>query len=132
MGRSEGLVQVQVDNIKTKISRFGLAQDGIQVGPVIIHKGVDRMGRLGYLFHIRIEQAQGIGIGHHHPGHLLVQHGFKGPGVHDPLFRGHGDHLITGYGRAGRIGAVGRARDQDHGFLISPIPMIGGDEHHPG
>jgi hypothetical protein len=63
---------------------------------------------------VLLEQPEGVRVGQHDPGHVVVEHGPQGGQVDAaPGVAGHGDHLVAAEGHRRRVGAVGRVGD-DH------------------
>jgi len=79
-----------------------------------------------------LEKAQRVGHGHHDPGGLVVEDGGQGGRIDDAVLGLDSDHLETGDGGRGRIGAMGRIRADDLGLLVALVGMVGGDDKRPG
>ena len=130
VGRGEGLVQVQVHHVEPGVAHAHLAQDGVQVGPVVVEQGVHGAQHLHDAGQVALEEPQGVGAGHHHAGHGVVQHALQGGRVHDAVPGLDGHHLVAGDGRRGRVGAVGRVRHDDLGLRVALVGVVGGDDEH--
>ena len=63
---AEGLVQVVVDGVEAHPARIGLAEDGVEVGAVVVHLAAGTVDDLGDLTDIRLEEPECRGIGDHH------------------------------------------------------------------
>ncbi len=132
MGGAEGFVQVQVDHIEPGVADTHFAQDGIEVGPVIIEQCIHLVDHADNLFQMILEQSQGVGAGHHDCGGLFVENTGQDLGIDDAVHGFDGDHLISANGCGSGVGAVGRVRHDDLGLVVVPVPVIGRNEHDPG
>ncbi len=47
MGRAEGLVQIDMDDVEADIARLDLPHDGIQIGAIVVHEGIMGVGDIG-------------------------------------------------------------------------------------
>src|SRR5689334_5341697 len=68
MRRREGLVQVHVDDVEAHIARAHLAEDGVEVGAVVVQQAAGVVNDLGDFLDATFEHAAGGGIGQHDAG----------------------------------------------------------------
>ena len=66
----ERLVQVDVHNVEAHIARTAFAEKCVEICSVVIHQAASLMNEFRNLQDTRLEDAQRIGIGHHHGCHL--------------------------------------------------------------
>ena len=115
---AERLVQVVVHRIESHQAGVGLAEDGVEVGPVVVHLaagGVHDGRRLG---DVRLEHSEGARIGDHH-GAGVVAHD-RSERVEVEAAVGTAGNLHDGasaHGGAGGIGSVGGVGDDHLGTL---------------
>ena len=134
MGGGEGLVQVQVQHIEAHVRGAHLAEDGIQVGAVVVEQAAGVMHHLGDLNGLPFEDAAGRRVGHHQAGGLRAYCGFQGVEVHVAVaVHRHFPHGVAAHHRRRRIGAMGGVGSQDFAALkIASGAMVGADHGHPG
>ena len=126
VGGGEGLVQIQVDQIKAHVAGPGHPHDGVEVGSVVVAQAPRVVDDPGDLQNIGIEQAQGVGVGEHEPGGVRPGGRAQGLQVHPALgIGGHVDHSEAAHGGGGRVGAVGGIGDQDLGpGWVPPVQVV--------
>ena len=73
MRRGESLVEVDVHDIETHITWTAFAEEGIEVGTVVVHQATGLVHHLGDFQHARLEDTEGVGVGHHHGRYLVTQ-----------------------------------------------------------
>ena len=73
MRRGECLVQVDVHHVEAHVAGTAFAEQRIEVRTVVVHQAACLVHHLGNLQNTRLEDAQRIGIGHHH-GSDLASH----------------------------------------------------------
>ena len=76
MGSREGLVQVQVNDIKAHVAGTGHACDRIQVCPIVIEQAPCRVNFLGNFLNVGFEQAHRVGVGEHQRCSTIIQQRF--------------------------------------------------------
>ena len=93
------------------------------------------VGNVADLFDMRVEQAEGVGAGHHDRRHFIVHGFFEKFQIHVAIRCGrHGDDLIPGDGCRGGVGAVRRVRNY-HVFLFGPVApgcVVSRNQHDAG
>jgi hypothetical protein len=67
MGRGKGLVQVQVHDVEAGVAHPQFAENGVQIGAVVVEQGVHLAAQGHDLGQVALEQAQGVRHGHHDP-----------------------------------------------------------------
>ena len=77
VGGAEGFVRVVVHHVDAEIAGAGDAEDGVHVRAVEVEKRAGLVDQLGHLDDVRVELADGVGVGHHHRGDLVVQVGLE-------------------------------------------------------
>ena len=118
MRLAERLVQVVVHRIESHQAGVGLAEDGVEVGPVVVHLaagGVHDGRRLG---DVRLEHAEGARIGDHHRAGVLADDGAQRVEVEAAVGTARNLHDgAAAHGGAGGIGPVGGVGDDHLGAL---------------
>ena len=71
MRRGEGLVQVQVHNVKAHIPGTDHAHERIHVGAVIVKQAAGSVNQRCDGPYFRLKQTQRVGVGHHDAGYLV-------------------------------------------------------------
>ena len=129
----EGLVQVHVHDVESHVARPHDAEDGVEVGPVVVEQAPHLMDGRGDGLDVLFEQPQRVGVGQHDPGHVRVEDGpQRGQVDTAPLVAGHGDRLVAAQRDRGRIGAVGRVRDDHPVPGLPPGPVVRPHQQQPG
>src|SRR5690606_1374740 len=104
--RGEGLVQVDVHSVDAQVAGADPADDGVEVGSVAVEVGARFVGQAADLQDVALEQAAGVGVGHHDGGHVRPQLGGQIGDVHTTVVGlGDLDHRIADEGGGGRVGA---------------------------
>ncbi len=75
-------MQVHVDDVETHVAGAHLAQDGVQVGAVVIEQAARLVDCCGDLADIAVEHAYGARIGEHDAGGLGADRFAQGGDVH--------------------------------------------------
>ena len=118
MGYGKGLVQIDVHDIGANLRWPTDADQGVEVGAIHVHLATMFMHDVAQLDDRSLEHAMGRGIGDHETGELWrVLRGLAtqiGDVDIAALIALHHDHAQSRHRRAGRVGAVGRSRDQTH------------------
>ena len=84
-------------------------------------------------FDIFFKQAQGVGVGDHDTGGVFIHQLFHCFGIDDAVGTGfYVDRLVAAQGGGGRVGAVGRIRNQDLGSLFPLFCVVGIDHQDAG
>src|SRR5690606_14835558 len=120
--------QVDVHGVDAQVARAHPANDGVEVGAVAIKIGARLVGQAADLQYVALEQAAGVRVGDHDGRHVRTQLGGQVSHV-DATVVGLGDldHRIADEGGGGRVGAVGRGRDQDlAALLMLALGFVGG------
>ncbi len=126
----EGLVEVEVDDVEADVAGAALAEDGVQVRPVIVHEAAGLVGQGGDVFDAGVEEAEGVGASEHYGGDLVIERGAELVEVHEAvLVRRDRDDGESADGGACGVGAVCGIGDNDFGLRRSCGAMIGGDQH---
>ena len=111
MRRGEGLVQVQVHDVKAHVSGTHHAHQGVHVGPVVVQEAARPVHQGGNLLNLGFKEAQGVGVGHHDASDIRPQQGFQGLHVNAAVLQGfHLHHLEPANRGRCRVGAMGAVR----------------------
>ncbi len=137
MGNREGLVQIQMADIRADVARAGQADLRVHVGAVHIDLaavGVDDAGDLADAF---LVDPMGARVSHHQTGQvILVQFGLFAQIRHVDialLVAFHQHDLQAAHCGAGRIGAVCRGGYQrDIAVRVAARMMVGTDHQKAG
>ena len=134
MGRREGLVQVHVDHVEAHVAGADLAQDGVQVGAVVVEQPAGLVHGGGDGLDVAVEHADGARVGQHDAGGLRADRVAQRRDVHVAVAAG-GDlaHVEAGHDGRGRVGAVGGIGHQDlaPGRVAAGV-VVGADHHDAG
>src|SRR5690606_35469983 len=113
---AEGLVQVEMGDVRAPLAGLRQAEHGVEVGAVGVHLPAVLVDDLADLHHVFLEHAVGGGVGHHDRRQAVGI--LAGPGADvldvDVAVRvalGH-HHLHAAQLGRGRVGAVGGLGDQ--------------------
>ena len=112
-----------MDDVEAHVPGPDQPQDGVEVGAVVVEQPTHPVdgGRDGG--DVLLEEPEGVRVGQHDPGHVLVELGGQGVHVHAATgVAGHGDHLVAAEGHRRRVGPVGGVGDDD---LVAG-PALGG------
>ncbi|MNC04457.1 hypothetical protein D3C75_518960 [compost metagenome] len=132
VGDAEGLVQVQVRHVAAELARGAQADHGVHVGAVDVHLAAVVMNDAADFADAFFEHAVGRRVGDHQRGEVFAVLDGLGAQVFDVdvaagIARGH-DHAHTGHLCGGRVGAVGRRRDQaDVATVFATALVVGTD-----
>ena len=138
MRDAEGLVQVQVRDVRAELARPSQPDHRVQVRPVDIDLTAAGVHQLADLTDVVLEDTVGRRVGHHDRRQVLRMQGDLRPQiVQVDLALGaagrHHHHLHAGQYRRGRIGAVRAGRDQaDVAMRLAPALMVRVDGQQPG
>ncbi len=115
---AEGLVQVQVADVAAEGARRGQADQRVHVGAVDVDLAAVRVHDLAQFLDAFLEHAVGRRVGDHHAGQVLavlLGLGLQVAEIDVAVVVAGGDHdLHADHAGRGRVGAVGRGRDQAH------------------
>jgi hypothetical protein len=125
---------VHVNDVEAHIPRPHLAENGVEVGAVVVQQAAGLVNDVGDLLDAPLEHAEGAGVGQHDAGGLRPHRGLERLDV-DIAFvigRDFARHVAE-HGRGRRIGAVGSVRHQNLGARrIAARLVVGADHRHPG
>ena len=114
VGDRKRLVEVELEDIDPRVARPGDPHDRIQVGAIAVDLPTLAVNDLRDLGDMLLEEAQGVGVGHHDGGDLLIHDLGHRARFHAPLrARFNLDDLVAADRRTGRIGAMSGIGDQD-------------------
>ena len=112
MRRREGLMEVDVHHVEAHITRTTGTEHGVQVRAVVVHQTATVVDEFRNLRDARLEEAESIGIGHHHGGNLISLLSDDALQVIDidrtVCLRLHLDDLQSADSRRSGVRAVGR------------------------
>ena len=131
VGRREGLVEVEVHDVKAHVTGTDHAEHRVHVGAVVVEQAADTVHELRDLEDLGLEQAEGVGVRHHDAGHGLVEQGLEGLHVDAAVLQGlHLHDLQTADRRRSGVGAVGAVGDDDLGAgHVAAAHMVRADQH---
>ena len=72
MRRGECLVEVDVHHVEAHVARSAITQHGVEVGSVVVHQSATVVYQLRNLRDALLEEAEGVGVGHHHGGDAVA------------------------------------------------------------
>jgi hypothetical protein len=133
----ERLVQVQVADVSANRRRAGQADLGVHVGAVHVHLAAVLMDDGAHVDDGVFEHAVRRGIGNHQRrqiGTVLLRLGAEVGDVHVAMRIGADhDNAVAGHDRTGRVGAVGRRRNEHHvAVAFAAILVVGADHQETG
>ena len=130
----EGLVQIQVQDVKSHISRPGHTHKRIHIGPVVIEQSSTIVHQLGNFKNLRFKQSQCVRIGHHDARNRIVQQRTQILHIDSTLWCGlHLHHLKSANRRAGRVGTMGTVgHDYLRAFAVATLQVILPHDHQSG
>ena len=130
--RGEGLVDVEVHHVDPHLGDVHVAHQGVHVGAVTVDQSALLVDDLGDLGHVALEDAQGVGIGQHDAGRVLVHDLADGLGGDDPvLVQLDRDGRVAANGRGRRVRAVRRAGHDHLLALLALVRVVGVNHQHP-
>ncbi len=130
VGGGEGFVQVHVDDVEAHVAGAHLAEDGVEVGAVVVEQAAGVVDGFGDGFDLPLEDAAGGRVGHHQAGGLRAAGFFEGFQVHVAVFAdGHFADFVAAHDGGGRVGAVGGFGDQDFGAGVVAAGFVVGADH---
>ena len=119
VGLGEGLVQVEVHRVEAHQSGRGDAEDGVEVGAVVVHLTASLVNDFTGCLDVGFKQTQRVGVGDHHRRRGFVSDRSEGVEVHATVGQAWNfDDFETSHGGAGGVGAVRRIGDDDLGSLV--------------
>ena len=118
VGDAERLVQVEVRHVGAELARLGRGHHGVEVRAVEVHLPAVRMDDVADVDDAIFEHTVRRRVGHHERrevGCMFVGLGAKVAQVDVAVgVARHDHHAHAGHGRARRVGAMGRRRDEAH------------------
>ncbi len=137
VGDTERLVQVQVRHVTAEFARRTEADHGVHVGAVDVHLAAVVMDDAADFADAFLEHAVGRRVGDHQRGEVFAVLDGLGPQVFDVDVATDiacGDHHAhAGHVGGGRVGAMGRRRDQaDVATVFATALVIGADRQQAG
>ena len=85
MGSGECLMKIDVHHIKAHVTRTASTEHRVEVGSIIVHQSAALMHEFGYLGNLLFKHSEGIGIGHHHCCHGIVEDATQVVDIHKTL-----------------------------------------------
>jgi hypothetical protein len=135
MRRREGLVQVEVHDVESRIAGAEAAKDGVQVGAVHVGDGARLPHRGHHLVDLVLEDAQRGGVGDHQRGGVRAKVSAQLVQVDPAPFVGADGHgLVADHAGGSGVGAMCAIRHQHLGALLafSSGPMVCARHEHAG
>ncbi|CAI8728808.1 putative metal-dependent RNase [Pseudomonas sp. IT-P218] len=134
---AEGLVQVQVRHVAAELARGAQADHGVHVGAVDVHLAAVVVDDAADFADAFLEHAVGRRVGDHQRGEVFAVLDGLGAQVFDvdvaAGVAGGDDDTHAGHLRGGRVGAVGRGRDQaDVAAVFATALVVGADGQQAG
>ncbi len=129
----ERLVEVEMDDVEPHVARARTAHDRVEVGAVVVERAPHPVHDRGDLGDVAVEQAEGVGVGQHQRGDVLVGLLAQVVDVH-PAVRRRGDlhDLKAGHRHRGGICPVRRVRGQDLCALLAAVRVVRAGEQQAG
>ncbi len=110
----ERLVQVQVQDVESHITRTGDTDERVHIRSVVVEKASASVDEGCDLLDVLLEKAEGVRVRHHNAGDVVAEQRFEVVHIHKAVSLGlHDNHLQTADGGAGRVRSVGTVR-HDH------------------
>ena len=107
----EGLVQVEVHDVDAEVAGPGDAEDGVEVGAVVVDQPARLVDGRDDLLDVLVPEAERVRVGDHQPGGVGADRRAQRVEIAVAARIGRdGDHLEAGHHRRGRVGAVGASR----------------------
>ena len=78
MRGGEGLVQVELDHVRTHMPGFRHPHERVQIGTVHVDQSAMGVEQGSDLQDLPLKQSQGVGIGHHECGDFSIDESFHG------------------------------------------------------
>ncbi len=127
-------MQIHVDNVESDVCRTHDADNGVQVGSVIVAESACLVDELRDLHDVRVEETYRVRVGQHQAGSLRTEVGLEVVDVHRAvLVRLDDDGLVAGHRSRGRVGAVSGVRNDDLVALcVASVRVISLDQEKPG
>ena len=114
VGRGKGLVQIEVHHVDAEIAGPRDADQRIHVGAVHVQHGALLVQDFGHADDVVLEDAERVRVGHHEGGDVAGHQLFQRAEIDAAGLAGLDVlHRVAGDGGGGRIGAVGRIRNQN-------------------
>ncbi|MNM52925.1 hypothetical protein D3C81_640150 [compost metagenome] len=137
VGNTEGLVQVQVRHVATELARGAQADHGVHVGAIQVHLAAVLVNDVADAGDGIFEHAVGRGVGDHQRSQLRpVLLGLElqvGDIDVATLVAVDHHHPHAGHLRRGRVGAMGRRRDQAYiAPCLATAGVVGADRQQAG
>jgi len=124
----EGLVEVDVHDVEAHIAGAAFAEQGVEVGTVVVHQAASLVNHLSNFQHARLEDAEGVGVGHHHGCHLaacLIEELAKVLDIHRAVRQAlHFYDFQSADGCRCGVRAVGRVGNQDFGAALVTAALV--------
>src|SRR5207247_4216860 len=106
MGRREGLVQIEMDDVEVHLSRGRAAQDRVEVGAVVIEEAARVVDDLRDVEDVFFENPKGVRIRQHEGERLRSRGRLEGCEVDAYVLRGNLDEIEPEHSRRGGVRAV--------------------------
>ena len=78
-------MKIDVHNVESHIARAACSKHRVEVGSIIVHQSAALMHEFGYLWNLLFKHSEGIGIGHHHCCHSVVENTTQVVDIHKTL-----------------------------------------------
>src|SRR5450759_4506982 len=133
VGRAERLVGVEVHHVEAHVAGPADAEHGVDVGAVVVEQAAGVMHEPGDLRDVLVEDAEGVGIGEHETGEIVVKQLPERLKVDAAAgVAADGDGLVPRHDDAGRVRAVGGVGDDDAPGVAPLRVMRGADDEQAG
>ena len=101
-------MQVEVHNVEAHIAGAHHAQERVHIGAVVVEQAAAFVHQGCDFLDIALEEAQGVGVGHHNAGDVGAEQRLEVLHVHESVGAGlHHHDVQAADGSAGGVGAVG-------------------------
>ncbi len=122
-----------MDDVEAHVARPGLTHDRVEVGAVVVEQAADLVDQRGDLGDVAIEDPEGVRVGQHQAGDVLVDLRTQILDVDATVLVSCDlDHLVAGHRDRSRIGAVGGVRGQDLARAAAAVGVVGPGQQQSG
>src|SRR5262249_60880473 len=126
-------MQRVVHDVEPDVARLDDAQNRVEVRSIAVHQAAGRVHQARDFANVLFEQADGVGVGQHHPGGARRELALEVLEVDIPARVAIDlDNLVADHGGGGGGGAVGRVGHQDPRGLGGAAVLGVGPEDTPG
>ena len=78
-------MEIDVHDIEAHIARTTYAKHRVEVGAIVVHECATIVDELGNLRYLAFEESEGVGVGHHHGCHAVVEQALEVVDIHHAI-----------------------------------------------